>query len=85
MKLATFILVMLVSVLAVGIWSYTNGAGTGTIFLRVAATAIALQVTYFVLLVVTGLLASSHNVSRGIRHETTMPRRNTKISQVAHK
>ena len=85
MKLATFILVMLVTVLAVGVWSYTNGAGAGAIFLRIAATAIALQVTYFVLLLVTGLLESSHKVSQGIGHNNKMPRRNTKIPQVAHK
>jgi exopolysaccharide production repressor protein len=59
MRLAAFVIVMLAAAGGVGVWSYMNGATSGTIMLRVVITIIALQVVYFLLLVLAGLLPKS--------------------------
>ncbi|SMC12855.1 hypothetical protein [Roseovarius aestuarii] len=49
MRLAVFVVLLLVAVVAVGTWSWVNGAGIGVILLRMVITMVTLQIGYFLL------------------------------------
>ena len=56
MRLAVFLSFMLVSCAAVGVWAYLDDAGAGLIALRVIGTGVALQVVYFLLVLMSAYL-----------------------------
>lgn len=57
MRLSIFVGLMLAATLAVGIGSYMAEAAGWTIFLRMVVVLVALQLGYFVLILITAYLA----------------------------
>ena len=56
LRISVFVAFLLVAMGGIAAWSFANGAGAGTIALRVFLTAVVLQVGYGLLLVVSAYL-----------------------------
>lgn len=75
LRLAVFVVVLLVATVAVGTWSWVNGSSVGVVLLRVVITLVTLQVGYFVVVFLSAYIPgqSRETDTRKANHPGSLP------------
>ncbi|WP_208347743.1 hypothetical protein [Pseudaestuariivita rosea] len=85
MRITAFLLLLAISVIAVGAWSISSGATVGVVTARVLITLVALQFGYLALIILWSMFGTSVEAKPKRRPSTMVPgparnSENTKVS-----